>query len=236
MNQVDPGERGEFMRLVLMGLPGAGKGTQGERLMARFGIPHVSSGAMFRQAMASDSEIGKQARRYIERGLLVPDDVTIAIVRDRLSRPDCRRSFVLDGFPRTVPQAEALDGVLPQLAMRLDAAINIQITEAEAIRRIARRRVCAQCGATYGEEDAQGNGECSECGGPLVQRPDDNEETARHRLRVYLAQTHPLVDYYAGRQILLNVDGLQPIAAVVEEIRAALAERNLLGGSNEVTG
>ncbi|HEX6972425.1 MAG TPA: adenylate kinase [Limnochordia bacterium] len=224
------------MRLVLMGLPGAGKGTQGERLQASFGIPHISSGAMFRQAITSHSEVGRRARTFIERGQLVPDDLTIAIVRERLAAGDCRAGFVLDGFPRTVPQAEALDAMLPQLGMALDAAINIRITEAEAIRRIARRRVCAQCGATYGAIDQQGLTACRECGGPLVQRPDDNEQTARDRLRVYMAQTHPLVAYYAARGLLSSVDGQQSIEAVFDDIRLVLEERKLLSHSSEVGG
>jgi adenylate kinase len=155
------------------------------------------------------------------RGALVPDALAIEIVKERLRQPDCLRGFVLDGFPRTVHQAESLDVALQELDMRLDAAVNIQISEAEAIRRIANRRVCSQCGSTAG---AEATGRCPECQGPLIQRPDDTPETARNRLVVYLAQTQPVVDYYRSRGCLVPVNGLQPIEKVQEQIVKRLTQ------------
>lgn len=215
------------MRLVLLGLPGAGKGTQGERLAEELEIPHISTGSIFRQAIQSESELGKEARAFIDRGELVPDRLAIQIVMERVGRPDCTSGFILDGFPRTVPQAKSLDQALPDLGVRLDAAINIKITEAEAIRRIADRLVCEQCGATYNRHSnrAKSAGVCDMCGGPLVQRPDDTEETARNRLRVYLDQTHPVVDYYRSRGILHTVDGELGIEQVFHRIITAIGNR-----------
>lgn len=213
------------MRLVLLGLPGAGKGTQGELLSENLGVPHISTGAMFRAAISSGSDLGQKAKVYIERGELVPDDVSIEIVKERLSRDDCAGGFILDGFPRTVPQAVALDQVLPELGVGLDAAINIKISEAEAVRRIAERMVCAQCGATYNRSvHGRLSGKCAECGGPLVQRPDDTVEAAQNRLKVYMEQTHPVVDYYAERGLLLSVDGERSIERVFESIMEQLNE------------
>lgn len=215
------------MRLVLLGLPGAGKGTQGERLSEALHIPHISTGNIFRQAIQSETELGEEARRYIDRGELVPDGLAIEIVMERLGRKDCEHGFILDGFPRTVPQAKALDEALPTLRIRLDGAINIKITESEAIRRIADRVVCEQCGATYNRHThrTRAAGVCDLCGGPLVQRPDDTVETARNRLKVYLEQTHPVVCYYEDRGILHTVDGEQSIERVFEQIMHSLGRR-----------
>lgn len=207
------------MRLVVLGLPAAGKGTQAKLLSQRYDVPHISTGSMFRSAMQSDSGVGKRAREYIERGELVPDELAAEIVKQRLSESDCRRGFILDGFPRTVPQAESLDVAMRDLGRHLDAAVNIQISEAEAVRRIANRKVCGQCGSTA-PPGAEG---CEECGGPLVQRPDDRPEVARHRLVVYLAQTQPVVDYYRARGYLVPVNGLQPIPEVFEQVCRRLA-------------
>lgn len=219
------------MRLVLLGLPGAGKGTQGELLSDHFGVPHISTGAMFRSAMNADSPVGQKARAIIERGELVPDDLAGEIVLERLSKDDCRRGFILDGFPRTVPQAISLDGLLPRLGVRLDAGVNIGITPEEAIKRIAGRLVCSQCGATYNRklQPAKDRGICDVCQGPLVQRPDDTEETARNRLRIYLEQTHPVVEYYEKQGILLSVVGVGPIPTVFESIVRGLKEMGVRG-------
>lgn len=223
------------MRLVLLGLPGAGKGTQGELLARELEVPHISTGAMFRAAIGSNGPIGKAARSYIERGQLVPDDLSIEIVKERLSRPDCQRGFILDGFPRTVPQAVALDRTLPGLGMALDAAINIQISENEAVRRIAERVVCSQCGATYNRSihPLSDSGRCRECGGPLVQRPDDTVETAKNRLVVYMEQTHPVIDYYAAQDKLLSVDGQRSIGEVFQAIMSGLKRVRYAGHSGE---
>lgn len=223
------------MRLVLLGLPAAGKGTQGDLLSEHFGVPHISTGSMFRQAIESKTELGKRALSVIDRGELVPDDLAIEIVKHRLAAPDCRDGFILDGFPRTVPQAKALDSALPEMGVWLDTAIDIKITEDEAIRRIADRLVCRQCGGTYSRQwrEVVESGVCKECGGPLVQRADDTVETARHRLRVYLEQTHPVVHYYRSRGILVSIDGLQSVDEVFRSIVKALEKG---GGHQETTG
>lgn len=213
------------MRLVLLGLPGAGKGTQGELLAQHLGVPHISTGGIFRREIDSGSLLGRQAKAYIDRGELVPDELSIAIVMQRLRALDCAYGFILDGFPRNVPQAEALDRALAKLGLALDAAVNIRISEQEAIRRIADRLVCQQCGATYSRQwkEIVQSGACPDCGGPLVQRADDTEETARNRLRVYLEQTHPVVDYYRERGILVTVDGERAVKDVFAAILSALA-------------
>lgn len=207
----------------MLGLPGAGKGTQGELLAQRLGIPRISTGDMFRAALRSATPLGRQVKEYVERGELVPDHLTVALVEERLAQPDARAGFVLDGFPRTVPQAQALDEKLAAAGRPLHAALFINVPPEEAIRRIASRRVCAQCGATYSRDQlSQENGRCPECGGPLVQRPDDSEETARRRLRVYMDQTHPVVEYYRREGLLVEVNGLQAIPAVLSDILQAL--------------
>lgn len=210
----------------MLGLPGAGKGTQGELLAQRLGIPRISTGDMFRAVLRSDTALGRQVKEYVERGELVPDHLTVALVEERLAQPDARAGFVLDGFPRTVPQAQALDEKLASVGRPLHAAVYIHVPPEEAIRRIASRRVCAQCGATYSRDQVdKGGGRCPGCGGPLVQRPDDSEETARRRLQVYMAQTHPVVEYYRRKGILVEVDGQQAIPAVLADILAALSAR-----------
>lgn len=207
------------MRLVMLGLPAAGKGTHGRLLAERYSIPHISTGSMFRAAMQMDSDLGRRAKWYMERGELVPDGVAAEIVKERLAQDDCLHGFILDGFPRTVTQAQDLDAALGSINMNVDAAINIQISEAEAIRRIANRKVCGQCGSTGNP----GAVSCEECGGPLIQRPDDTPEVARHRLEVYLIQTQPVVDYYREQGRLVPVNGLQPIERVFMQICQRLA-------------
>lgn len=206
------------MRLVLLGPPAAGKGTQGNLLSEKYGIPHISTGSMFRASMRMESEVGRVARQCIERGELVPDFVTVEIVKTRISRPDCRMGFVLDGFPRTVLQAKSLDIALRELQMRLDAVVNIQIPAGESISRIANRRVCSQCGRDAHSADSSS---CKECGGLLAQRPDDTPETARNRLAVYMAQTGPVADYYGRQGCLVTVDGMQS----VEKVFACITEQ-----------
>lgn len=225
------------MRLIMLGLPAAGKGTQARLLQDRFGVPHISTGEMFREAIKSGNDVGCEAKKYIDRGELVPDELAIEIVKRRLLMADCRDGYILDGFPRTVPQAKSLDRVIGEIGKPIDAVINIQISEDEAIRRIAQRRVCAQCGATYsGDQFKPGEPpRCKICGGLLVQRDDDNEETARNRLKVYLQQTHPLVDYYAEQGILLTVNGEQEIEAVFEECVKGLYQIGAVSRSSGVS-
>lgn len=224
------------MRLTMLGRPGAGKGTQGALLAEHWGIPHISTGSIFREAIRSHSPLGELAKRYIDRGHLVPDDIAIEIVKARLSAPDCRDGYILDGFPRTVAQAKALDEALGKEGCMLDAAVEIHISDEEAVQRIAHRRVCAVCGATYfrGRRQGEAPARCERCGGALVRRDDDTEETARERLAVYLAQTHPVVSYYAERGRLITVDGEQGIRQVFEDLLAALSRLRVGSGSSGV--
>lgn len=207
----------------MLGLPGAGKGTQADLLAKKLNIPRISTGDMFREALQSESELGKQVKQFVERGELVPDSLTVALVEERLNQPDAQDGFILDGFPRTVPQAEALNTTLAAAGKPLDAAVFIDVPQEEAIRRISERRICGQCGATFraGAPEVAA-GKCSTCGGPLVQRPDDSEDTARHRLQVYMEQTHPLVDFYRADDKLVAVDGSRGIDDVLADIVAGL--------------
>lgn len=220
------------MRLVMLGLPGAGKGTQADLLGKQLNIPRISTGDMFREALQSDTDLGKQVRHYVERGELVPDSLTVALVEQRLNQPDARDGFILDGFPRTVPQARALRETLAAAARPLHAAVFIDVPQEEAIRRIAERRICGQCGATYRAGASEiAAGRCSTCGGPLVQRPDDSEETARHRLQVYMDQTHPVVEYYRSDDKLVTVDGGRDIPEVLSDILSGLQRFGLDRGA-----
>ncbi len=212
------------MRVVLLGPPGAGKGTQAVRIAQEADIPHIATGDMFRQAVREETSLGLEVKRYLDAGRLVPDEVTVGIVRERLARPDCREGFILDGFPRTVPQAEALDGVLAGLGMKLDRVVSLVVGTEALVRRLAGRRVCGGCGTSFHVElnPPQEEGRCDRCGGVLVQRDDDREETVRERLAVYERQTAPLVDYYRRHGLLVEVDGEQPPDAVTRAIRQAV--------------
>lgn len=206
------------MNLIFLGPPGAGKGTHAQLLMNELGIPQISTGDMLRQAMKAGTEMGLSAKRYIDAGELVPDEVVIGIVKDRLAQDDCKNGYILDGFPRTVKQAEALD----QFAT-IDVALNIALDDEVIIRRLSGRRVCLKCGATYHVSTMSGD-KCLNCGDPLVQRKDDAPETVKNRLAVYAAQTAPLIDYYAGKGLLKTVN-CAPHATVEEnyaQVRAAL--------------
>lgn len=212
----------------MLGLPGAGKGTQADLLAKKLNIPRISTGDMFREALQSESELGKQVKQFVERGELVPDSLTVALVEERLNQPDAQDGFILDGFPRTVPQAEALNTTLAAAGKPLDAAVFIDVPQEEAIRRISERRICGQCGATFRAGAPEvAVGKCSTCGGPLVQRPDDSEDTARHRLQVYMEQTHPLVDFYRADDKLVAVDGSRGIDDVLADIVAGLGRFGL---------
>lgn len=212
------------MRLVLLGPPGAGKGTQAALICKHLGIPHISTGDMFRQAIKEGTELGRQAEKYLQSGGLVPDDVTIGLIQERLSHSDCRQGFLLDGFPRTVAQAEALDAWLAGRKEKLDAVIDIEVPREELMARLTGRRVCRQCGATY---HLQYNppaeaGKCDVCGGELIQRADDTAATVGKRLDVYNEQTAPLITYYRQRGLLKEIEGSGDIAAVSRAIGAAL--------------
>lgn len=212
------------MHILLMGPPGAGKGTQAEHLVEAFDIPHISTGDMFRKAQADGTPLGLEAKRYMESGQLVPDEVTIGIVRERLSEDDCKKGFLLDGFPRTVAQADALKAILEELQMPLDGAINIEVPTAKLIERLTGRRICKSCGATYHTvfNPPAAAGICDKDGGELYQRKDDNEETATNRLSVYAEQTEPLIQYYREAGLLLTINGDQAVDDVTRDIMASL--------------
>ncbi|GIW49749.1 MAG: adenylate kinase [Anoxybacillus sp.] len=208
------------MNLVLMGLPGAGKGTQAEKIVEKYKIPHISTGDMFRAAMKEGTELGLQAKSYMDRGDLVPDEVTIGIVRERLSKDDCQNGFLLDGFPRTVAQAEALETLLQQLNRSIDYVINIEVDKSILMERLTGRRICKECGATYHlvfNPPAKA-GVCDKCGGELYQRADDNEATVANRLEVNMKQAQPLLDFYAAKGYLRNINGQQHIDQVFADI------------------
>ncbi len=208
------------MQLLLMGPPGAGKGTQAAELVKKFDIPHISTGDMFRAAVKEGTELGKKAKACMDSGKLVPDDVTIGIVRDRLAKKDCAKGFILDGFPRTVEQADALAGILEGLNQPLTKVLNIHVPSEDLIERAIGRRICKSCGATYHVKFNPPKVEnvCDECNGNLYQRADDNEETMRNRLSVYEDSTRPLTEYYKKAGIYLEIDGRQPIDKVTEEL------------------
>ncbi|HEC34830.1 MAG TPA: adenylate kinase [Chloroflexi bacterium] len=211
-------------RVVLLGLPGAGKGTQAERLAEALGVPHIASGELFREHLDKGTGLGEQARAYIERGDLVPDEVTIGMVAERLSRPDCAGGFILDGFPRTVAQAEALERVLDQMGAELDVVPLVRVSEEVVLARLAGRWTCRDCGAVYHLlfDPPRQAGLCDACGGTLYQRPDETPEAHRRRLRVYREQTAPLVDYYRQAGLLVEVDGEQSIEDVQADLQAVV--------------
>ncbi|HHY46311.1 MAG TPA: adenylate kinase [Firmicutes bacterium] len=214
------------MRMVLLGPPGVGKGTQAVKLAGYYGVPHISSGDMFREALAKGTPLGLEAKKYMEAGTLVPDSVTIGLVKERLELPDASRGFVLDGFPRTLRQAEALDELLAQLKMPLDVVVSIEAGRDVVVERLVARRTCRQCGAVYHLKfnPPAISGVCDRCGGELYQRADDAEETVRRRLEVYSKETEPLIEYYRSRGLLISVNGEQDIEDVFEAIKARVAQ------------
>jgi adenylate kinase len=211
------------MFLVLLGPPGAGKGTQAERLVEELHLAHVSSGELFRENIKNETELGLLAKGYIDRGDLVPDDVTIAMVRERLQRPDCARGAILDGFPRTQAQAEGLDTMLADIRRKLDGVLYLAVPDEELVRRLSLRWICGECETPYHTafSPPAKDGVCDACGGKLYQRNDDRPETVRARLKVYHRQTAPLVEYYRQAGLLVEVDGTGDIDAVSEELVAA---------------
>ena len=212
------------MKIVFMGPPGAGKGTQAEKIIENYQIPHISTGDMFRKAIKDQTELGMEAKRYMDQGALVPDHVTIGLVKDRLSESDCKSGFLLDGFPRTVDQAKALDEILTSLDSKIDYVINIDVDLDILKERLTGRRICRSCGATYHMvfNPPAVAGTCDKCGGELYQRKDDNEETVGNRLDFYVSQTKPLLDYYSLAGNLVNINGQQSIDLVFAEIQDVL--------------
>jgi adenylate kinase len=214
------------VNIVLMGLPGAGKGTQAEKIVEKYGIPHISTGDMFRAAIKEGTELGLKAKSFMDNGDLVPDEVTIGIVGERLSKEDCNKGFLLDGFPRTVAQAEALENILADLGKKMNYVINIDVDKDILMERLTGRRICRECGATYHLvfNPPKEEGVCTRCGGELYQRADDNEETVQNRLDVNIKQTQPLLSYYEDKGYLKNINGQQDINLVFADID------ELLGG------
>lgn len=212
------------MQIILLGAPGAGKGTQAASLERELRLAHIASGDLFRQAEASGSELGKLARPYMEKGLLVPDEITIKLILERLAAPDCAAGCILDGFPRNLEQARALDSALAEQGKAIDKVLYIKVSTDEMLRRLSGRRICRSCQAPYHVNDLPPRikGKCDRCGGELYQRADDEEETVRNRLEVYLAQTQPLIDYYAAAGKLVGVDGEKGVEQTTEELLAAL--------------
>ncbi|AND37777.1 MULTISPECIES: adenylate kinase [Bacillaceae] len=212
------------MNLVLMGLPGAGKGTQAEKIVQKYGIPHISTGDMFRAAIKDETDLGLKAKSFMDKGELVPDEVTIGIVRERLSKDDCEKGFLLDGFPRTVAQADALENILSDLNKKIDYVINIDVDQSILMERLTGRRICKDCGATYHLvfNPPAKDGVCDRCGGELYQRADDNEATVQNRLDVNIKQTKPLLDFYETKGYLRNIDGQQDINKVFSDLDALL--------------
>ncbi len=212
------------MRLILLGPPGAGKGTQAKLLLERYGIPQISTGDILREAVRKGTQLGTQAKSYMDRGALVPDDVVVGIIRERIMAEDCRRGYILDGFPRTIRQAEALDRMLKGTGARLDAVVSLTVDDRVLIGRLAGRLTCPACGAMFHEtaNPPKKAGTCDACGTALVVRKDDQLETVTNRLKVYREQTAPLIEHYAKSGLLKEVDGLGTIEDVLDRIVAAL--------------
>ncbi len=212
------------MKIVMLGAPGAGKGTQAKKIVDKYGIPQISTGDLFRANIKAGTELGKKVTSYMDRGALVPDDLVLDLVMDRLSQDDCQNGYVLDGFPRTIPQAQALTAALKEKGEKLDYAINVDVPDEAIVNRMGGRRACVGCGATYHVvfNPPKKEGICDVCGKELILRNDDKPETVQNRLNVYHQQTQPLIDYYQEEGILRQVDGTQEMDAVFAEITALL--------------
>ena len=197
------------MKIIMLGAPGAGKGTQAKMIADKYHVPHISTGDIFRANIKNGTELGMEAKKYMDQGLLVPDELTVKILLDRVAKDDCQNGYVLDGFPRTIPQAEVLDKALSEIIDKIDFAINVDVPDENIIRRMGGRRACLSCGATYHVEHVppQKEGICDACGKELVLRDDDKPETVGNRLDVYHKQTQPLIDFYSAKGILKTVDG-----------------------------
>ena len=208
------------MNIILMGLPGAGKGTQASEIVKKFPIPHISTGDMFRKAIKDETDLGKEAKSYMDRGELVPDEVTVGIVKERISEDDAKKGFLLDGFPRTIEQAEALNNIMSELDRNIDAVINIEVPEEELMNRLTGRRICEKCGTTYHLvfNPPKVEGICDLDGGKLYQREDDNPETVSNRLKVNVKQSKPILEYYDNKGVLKNIDGSKDIDEVTKDV------------------
>ena len=212
------------MKIIMLGAPGAGKGTQAKMIADKFGIPHISTGDIFRANIKNGTELGRKAKEFMDKGQLVPDELTVEILLDRVAQDDCKNGYVLDGFPRTIPQADVLDKELTKLGDKVDFAINVDVPDENIVRRMSGRRACLKCGATYHIEHIppKKEGICDTCGSELVQRDDDKPETVLNRLKVYHDQTQPLIEYYEGKNILKTVDGTKDMQEVFNSIVSIL--------------
>jgi adenylate kinase len=212
------------MKIIMLGAPGAGKGTQAKMIAERYSIPHISTGDIFRANIKNGTELGVEAKKYMDQGLLVPDELTVKILLDRVAQEDCKNGYVLDGFPRTIPQAEVLEKALDELGDKIDYAINVEVPDENIIRRMGGRRACLACGATYHIEHIppKKEGICDVCGKELVLRDDDKPETVKNRLNVYHEQTQPLIDFYSSKNVLKTVDGTVDMKDVFAAIVAIL--------------
>ena len=208
------------MKIIMLGAPGAGKGTQAKQIAGKYQIPHISTGDIFRANIKEGTELGMKAKTFMDQGALVPDELTVALVVDRIQKDDCKNGFVLDGFPRTIPQAEVLDKTLAEMGEKMDYAIDVDVPDENIVNRMGGRRACLSCGATYHVEfnPTKAEGICDACGAQTVLRDDDKPETVQKRLTVYHDQTQPLIDYYKNQNILKSVDGTQPMEAVFDAI------------------
>ena len=214
------------MKIIMLGAPGAGKGTQAKMIAEKCGIPHISTGDIFRANIKNGTELGAKAKEYMDKGLLVPDELVCDLVVDRIQQADCEKGYILDGFPRTIPQAEALEAALNAIEQKLDYAIDIDVPDENIIKRMSGRRACVGCGATYHVvfNPTKVEGKCDACGSDTVLRDDDKPETVQKRLSVYHEQTQPLIDYYKNQGILKSVDGTKPMDDVFTDIVAILGE------------
>ena len=212
------------MKIIMLGAPGAGKGTQAKMIADKYGVPHISTGDIFRANIKNCTELGMEAKKYMDQGLLVPDELTVRILLDRVAQDDCKNGYVLDGFPRTIPQAEVLDSELTKLGDHIDYAINVDVPDENIVKRMSGRRACLTCGATYHIEHVppKKEGICDVCGSELVLRDDDKPETVKNRLNVYHEQTQPLIDFYTEKGVLKTVDGTVPMEEVFAAITAIL--------------
>ena len=214
------------MKIIMLGAPGAGKGTQAKMIADKYQVPHVSTGEIFRKNIKEGTELGKEAKTYMDKGLLVPDELTVKILLDRVAKEDCKNGYVLDGFPRTIPQAEVLDKALSEMGDAIDYAIDVEVPDENIVRRMSGRRACLACGATYHivHVPPKKEGICDRCGKELVLRDDDKPETVKNRLEVYHDQTQPLIDFYTKKGILKTVDGTQDMNDVFAAIVTILGE------------
>ena len=212
------------MKIIMLGAPGAGKGTQAKQIADQYKIPHISTGDIFRANIKNGTELGKKAKQYMDQGLLVPDELTCDLVMDRIKQDGCKNGFILDGFPRTIPQAEALTAALDKINEKMDYAINVDVPDENIVNRMSGRRACLNCGATYHivSIPTKVEGICDRCGSPVVLRDDDKPETVQKRLNVYHEQTQPLIEYYDKQGILKTVDGTKEMKAVFSDITAIL--------------